>query len=405
MDTVMKPVQNGRGRRRRWSGEQKLTVLQEWQTGVPLEEICRKYAVNAAQMYRWKRSLDQGLKEPGELVPKSLGGGLQKRIEALERALGRKALEGDILKKAFELKGLKSPEGPYGGERARRAAPSPWSAESWASRGVGGTIDGNLGADDRSGARNSKRWFGNSWGPAPPPTAIGGSLHCSSDAGGVQSQNGVAGVASARGAVDQSETHHPIWAATRRARASVGTHPALGRRHDQYPSVGWPEGPLGCHARLRGPHGVGVAICQADDSQRSRRDAAGGRVAPVWRSTDPRTRHRVPQRQRAGIHVASGPTVRAGHGTHPLPPAPTESGVKRLGGGILRQLQARRCLSGVSRNGGRRRASPSGVDRTRQSAGAAQRGGHAVASRVRCGVVSQKQDSTCPKLGGAEQTP
>ena len=39
MDTVMKPVQNGRGRRRQWSSEQKLTVLQQWQTGV-----------------RWKRS-------------------------------------------------------------------------------------------------------------------------------------------------------------------------------------------------------------------------------------------------------------------------------------------------------------------------------------------------------------
>lgn len=64
MDTVMKPVQNGRGRRRQWSGEQKLTVLQEWQTGVPLEEICQKYAVNAAQMYRWKRSLDQGSRNP-----------------------------------------------------------------------------------------------------------------------------------------------------------------------------------------------------------------------------------------------------------------------------------------------------------------------------------------------------
>jgi transposase-like protein len=58
MDTAVKPVQNGRGRR--WSAEQKLTVLQEWQTGIPLEEICRKYAMNAAQMYRWKRSLDQG---------------------------------------------------------------------------------------------------------------------------------------------------------------------------------------------------------------------------------------------------------------------------------------------------------------------------------------------------------
>jgi transposase len=53
MDTVMKPVQNGRGRRREWRSEQKLTVLQAWQTEVPVEEICRKYAVNAAQMYRW----------------------------------------------------------------------------------------------------------------------------------------------------------------------------------------------------------------------------------------------------------------------------------------------------------------------------------------------------------------
>jgi hypothetical protein len=35
MDTVMKPLQNARGRRRQWSSEQKLTVLQEWQTGVP----------------------------------------------------------------------------------------------------------------------------------------------------------------------------------------------------------------------------------------------------------------------------------------------------------------------------------------------------------------------------------
>ncbi|TKS57971.1 MAG: hypothetical protein EWM72_03327 [Nitrospira sp.] len=75
MDTVMKPVQNGRGRRRRWSAEQKLTVLQEWQSGLPLEEICRKYAVNAAQMYRWQRSLDQGLKESGELVLRVSWGG------------------------------------------------------------------------------------------------------------------------------------------------------------------------------------------------------------------------------------------------------------------------------------------------------------------------------------------
>jgi transposase-like protein len=45
-----------------------LIVLQEWQAGIPLEEICRKYAMNPAQMYRWKHSLEQGLKAPGELV-------------------------------------------------------------------------------------------------------------------------------------------------------------------------------------------------------------------------------------------------------------------------------------------------------------------------------------------------
>ena len=112
METAVRPVQNnGRGVRRRWNAEQKPAVLQEWKNGVPLEEVCRKYAVNAAQMYRWIRSLDQGFKEPGEMVPKSLVLGLQKRVEELERALGRKALEVDVLKKAFELKGLKLPEG------------------------------------------------------------------------------------------------------------------------------------------------------------------------------------------------------------------------------------------------------------------------------------------------------
>ena len=90
-------------------------MLRERQTGIPLEEICRKYAMNAAQMYRWKRSLDQGLKESGELVPKSQVLGLQKRVEEPERALGRKALEVDVLKKAFELKGRKLPEEMYGG--------------------------------------------------------------------------------------------------------------------------------------------------------------------------------------------------------------------------------------------------------------------------------------------------
>jgi len=111
METMVAKPERTRGRKGRWPAEQKLAVLQEWKNGVPLEEVCRKYGVNAAQMYRWKRSLDQGLKDAGEMVPKSQILVLQKRVEELERALGRKALETDLLKKLYELKGLKLPEG------------------------------------------------------------------------------------------------------------------------------------------------------------------------------------------------------------------------------------------------------------------------------------------------------
>ena len=92
----MNPVQSGRGGRRRWSGEQHLGVLQEWKTGVPVEEACRAYVMPAAQLYRWKRSLDQGLKGPGELIPKRQVLGAQKPVEDLERVQGRKALEVDV---------------------------------------------------------------------------------------------------------------------------------------------------------------------------------------------------------------------------------------------------------------------------------------------------------------------
>jgi len=109
METGTMPVlKNGK---RRWDPERKLAVLQEWQQGTPLTEVCRRYSVNANQVYRWKKALDSGLKDQGSLIPRSQALALQRKIDELERALGRKALEVDVLKKAFELKGLRLPEG------------------------------------------------------------------------------------------------------------------------------------------------------------------------------------------------------------------------------------------------------------------------------------------------------
>jgi transposase-like protein len=113
METLEKPVQ--RGGKRRWTSEQKLALIQEWQNGLPVEEVSRRHAISAAQLYKWRRDMERGLAERGEMVPRSQVAALQKRVEELERALGRKALEVDVLKKAFELKGLKPPEGMSGG--------------------------------------------------------------------------------------------------------------------------------------------------------------------------------------------------------------------------------------------------------------------------------------------------
>jgi transposase len=113
MENIGNTVQKGiRSHRKRHTPEEKLAIIQEWsQPGMSLEEICRKYGLHALTLYKWRKSLARGLQETGDMVPKAQLTVLQKKVDELERALGRKALEADILKKAFELKGLKLPEG------------------------------------------------------------------------------------------------------------------------------------------------------------------------------------------------------------------------------------------------------------------------------------------------------
>lgn len=110
METLIAPAQK-LSKRRFLNSEQKMSILQEWKNGLPLEEVCRKYGLSAQRMYRWRRIMERGLTEKGELVPKSQVMMFQRRVEELEKALGRKAMEVDVLKKVFELKGMKLPEG------------------------------------------------------------------------------------------------------------------------------------------------------------------------------------------------------------------------------------------------------------------------------------------------------
>jgi len=100
--------------KRRWTVDQRMMIVNECRSGVPAGEICRKYSINAQTLYKWKRQAISGgralLRHNGEIVPRQQYLAAMKKIEELERALGRKTLENDILKKSFELKGLKLPD-------------------------------------------------------------------------------------------------------------------------------------------------------------------------------------------------------------------------------------------------------------------------------------------------------
>lgn len=101
--------------KRKWSVEQKLGILKELESGVHYAELCRKYNLSTQLLYGWRKKFQgsgkHGLSFEGEVVAKSQYLTALKRTEELEMALGRKTLENEILKKTFEIKGIKLPEG------------------------------------------------------------------------------------------------------------------------------------------------------------------------------------------------------------------------------------------------------------------------------------------------------
>ena len=96
---------------RRWTTEEKLSIVKEFTDGASIQELCRKYGFQPATLYKWRQKFEVEAKVQEQSVPKTQLIALQKRVDELERALGRKAMEVDVLKKVFEAKGLKFPDG------------------------------------------------------------------------------------------------------------------------------------------------------------------------------------------------------------------------------------------------------------------------------------------------------
>lgn len=95
-------------RRRRWSPGEKKTIVEEAeQPGMSISAVARKYDLHPNQLFTWRRLMQEGalsaVKAGEAVVPISEAKELRSRIRELERLLGRKTMEVEILKDAVRI--------------------------------------------------------------------------------------------------------------------------------------------------------------------------------------------------------------------------------------------------------------------------------------------------------------
>lgn len=95
-------------RRRRWSAEEKAAIVQEtYAPGVSVSFVARRHGIAPNQLFTWRRLHAEGaLTAVGagqEVVPASDYRALQGQVRELQRLLGKKTLENEILRDALEI--------------------------------------------------------------------------------------------------------------------------------------------------------------------------------------------------------------------------------------------------------------------------------------------------------------
>ena len=95
-------------RRRRWSPEEKRAILEEGeQLGNSLSAVARKYGVNPNQLFHWRKLMREGaliaVGADDQVVPASEVKQLKAQIRELERLLGKKTMETEILRDAIRI--------------------------------------------------------------------------------------------------------------------------------------------------------------------------------------------------------------------------------------------------------------------------------------------------------------
>jgi transposase len=95
-------------RRRRFSAEEKQRLVQETlQPGMTISLVARQHKISPSLLFRWRKLSSEGaLSAVGadeEVVPASEVKGLYQQIRELQRLLGKKTQEAEILREAVEV--------------------------------------------------------------------------------------------------------------------------------------------------------------------------------------------------------------------------------------------------------------------------------------------------------------
>ena len=102
------------GRRRRWSGAEKLRIVEETlDERASISVVARRNGVAPNLLYRWHRLMLDGeavaVSEDDDVTSNRTVRQLEDRIRELERHLGRKTLEAEILREALDKARSKKP--------------------------------------------------------------------------------------------------------------------------------------------------------------------------------------------------------------------------------------------------------------------------------------------------------
>jgi transposase len=95
-------------RRRRYSVDQKLAVLAEAsQPGMSISYVARRHGIAPSLIFNWRRRMSEGGKEAvradDDVVAKAEVIALEKQIRELQRILGKKTVENEILREAVKI--------------------------------------------------------------------------------------------------------------------------------------------------------------------------------------------------------------------------------------------------------------------------------------------------------------